>query len=105
MARRTGRLCLVAVLIGGALALAACASRPTTEQLAESIMRADAIDDAYSFTEAQAICIADELLDSGLGDATLSGLAEDLGQANVLVSDADDVEQVVADAVVACAGS
>jgi hypothetical protein len=105
MARNIGRQGVTALLLGCALFLVSCANRPTAGQLVDSILQADAADDAISLTEDQAGCIADELLDSSLGDATLAGLAENFDTPNVLASDADDVEQVVADAAVACANA
>jgi len=105
MARNMGRLGVTTLLLGGTLFLVSCANRPTAGQLVDSIMQADAADDAISLTESQAGCIADELLDSGLGDATLAGLAEDFDTPTVLASDADEIEQAVADAAVACANS
>jgi hypothetical protein len=105
MARIKGRRDVPALLAGGVLLLVGCATRPTAAELSESILRADAADDAISLTDEQAGCIADELLDSSLGNATLAGLAENFDTPDVLAADADDVEQVVADAAVACAGS
>ncbi len=58
-----------------------------------------------SLTESQARCIADELLDSDLSDTTVAGLAENFDAPEVLASDADTVEQTVADAAVTCANS
>lgn len=104
MSRTVWRRGLVSLTVG-TLLLTACASRPSAEELTESILRASEADDTVSLTGEQAACIADELLDSDLGDTTVSGLAENFDNPEVLASDVDDVERTVAEAAILCAGS
>lgn len=103
MSRNTGVQRLTVVLVGVALFLSGCASRPSADALTQSILDAAEIDAAVTLTEAQARCIADELLDSELSDTTVAGLAENFDQPEVLASDADTVEATVADAAIVCA--
>ena len=105
MARTTGRRRLTVGLAGMVLFLAGCASRPSADALTESIVGAAEADAAVSLTDTQARCIANELLDSDLSDATVAGLAEDFDQPEVLASDVDTVESTVADAAIVCADS
>lgn len=105
MARNMGQRRLTLGLAATALFLAGCASRPSADALTESILEAADGDAAVTLNETQARCIADELLDSGLADSTVAGLAEDFDQPEVLASDADTVESTVADAAIVCADS
>jgi len=105
MARNVGGQRLAVALAGAALFLAGCASRPSADALTQSILDAAEVDATVSLTEAQARCIADELLDSNLSDAAVAGLAENFDEPEVLASDADSVESTVAEAAIVCAQS
>ncbi len=105
MSGKLGRRGLTVVLAAAGLLLAGCASRPSADALTESILEAADVDATVSLTESQARCIADELLDSGLSDTTVAGLAENFDQPEVLASDADTVESTVAEAAIVCADS
>lgn len=105
MARNVVRRRLVGLSVAMVVLLAGCASRPSADDLTQSILQAADADSAISLTETQARCIADELLDSGLADTTVAGLAENFDAPEVLASDADSVEQTVAEAAVNCADS
>ncbi len=105
MSRTMGVQRLTVVLVGALLFLTGCASRPSADALTQSILDAAEIDAAVTLTEAQARCIADELLDSDLSDTTVAGLAENFDQPEVLASDADTVESTVAEAAIVCADS
>ncbi len=104
--RAVARLGVAIVCVFALSALiTACAEPVTSQQLTDSILRSDAVDDAISLTEAQADCMADELLNSGLGEETLLGLAEDFDNPSILVIDADDIGQAVDEAAIVCADS
>lgn len=105
MSRKLGVQRLTVVLVSAVLFLAGCAGRPSADALTQSILEAADVDAAVSLTEAQARCIADELLDSDLSDTTVAGLAENFDQPEVLASDADTVESTVAEAAIVCADS
>jgi len=92
----------VAVAIG-CLLLVGCANRPSADELTQSIIQAANNDETVALTDDQARCIADEIIDSDLSDTTVAGLAENFDQPRVLASDADEVEQTVADAAIICA--
>lgn len=84
-----------------ALAMTACASRPSDTELTDAIVEASQAGNV-PITDEQASCIADALLDSGLSDTSLSGLADDFSQPEVLETEVDDVEQAIATAALAC---
>lgn len=94
----------LAPLVGFVLVLSACASRPDVDVLADAILTAAADDPSVSVTDAQADCIARELLSSGLSDTTLSGMAEDFDYPVVLSDEVDDVEPMVNIAATECIG-
>lgn len=100
-----GHIKRYSLAVGAAcLLLAACAGRPSADDLTNSILRASA-GEAVELSDAQAECIASALLDSDLEDVTISGLAENFDEPEVAVADAGDVETVVARAAVTCSGS
>lgn len=105
MSRKLGVRRLTVVLVSAMLFLAGCASRPSADALTQSIIEAADADAAVTLTETQARCIAEELLGSDLSDTTVSGLAENFDQPEVLASDADTVESTVAEAAIVCADS
>lgn len=80
----------------------ACASVPSEQELARAILVATNADPEVDLTADQASCIAAELLASDLSDTTLSGLAEDFDNPEVLETELDDVEPLVAAAAVIC---
>lgn len=92
---------LVSVLLGLVL-LAACADRPPIDDLTSAIVAAASEDPTVDVTDDQARCIAERLLDSGLSDTTLAGLAENFDSPEVLSEEKDDVEPLVAAAATAC---
>lgn len=85
----------------GALSLAACATRPSVEELQDSIMRAVPAEDAF-VDDAEARCMAAFLVDGPLSDTTLAGLAESFDNAEVLSSEADLVADAVREAALSC---
>jgi hypothetical protein len=102
--RRPGRIVsMVCGLILAVFALAACASRPSADELTDSVLRAGTAE-GIELSNDEASCIADQLLNAGLADATLAGLAEDFNNPEVSAADVDRVEAAVADAAVECAG-
>ncbi len=92
---------LVPALLG-LLFLSACADRPPVDDLASAIVAAASQDPTVDVTNDQARCIAERLLDSGLSDTTLAGLAENFDSPEVLSDEKDDVEPLVAAAATAC---
>ena len=84
------------------LLVAGCADRPPVDDLTAAIVAAAAEDATVEVTEDQARCIAQRLLDSGLSDTTLEGLAENFDSPEVLSEEKDDVEPLVAAAATAC---
>ena len=84
------------------LLVAGCADRPPVDDLTAAIVAAAAEDATVEVTEDQARCIAQRLLDSGLSDTTLAGLAENFDSPEVLSEEKDDVEPLVAAAATAC---
>ncbi len=92
---------LVPALLG-LLLLSACADRPPVDDLASAIVAAAGQDPTVEVTNEQARCIAERLLDSGLSDTTLAGLAENFDSPEVLSDEKDDVESLVAEAATAC---
>lgn len=102
--RRPGGLVpAVLGLILSVLALVACASRPSADELTDSVLQAGTAE-GIELSNEEAACIADELLNADLDDATLAGLAEDFDNPEVSAADVDRVETAVADAAVECAG-
>lgn len=86
------------------LAVAACASRPSADELTDSVLRAGTAE-GIELSNEEAGCIADRLLNADLDDATLAGLADDFDNPEVSAADVDRVEAAVAEAAVECAGS
>ena len=89
-------------MLAGALLLAACATTPSEEELTEAILIATNAEPSVNLSSEQAACIARELLASNLSDTTLSGLAEDFDNPEVLETEVDDVEPLVTAAAAAC---
>lgn len=96
------RLYPLAALVGGALFIAGCADRPTSADLTQSILTAAQDDPAVVLSNDEAACIAERLLATGLSDTTMSGLAENFDQPEVLSAEVDRVEPAVAEAAAAC---
>jgi hypothetical protein len=94
----------VPVLLTGCLLLIGCASRPSVGELSGSIRVAAAEDPTVDVTADEASCIAKRLLDSGLSDTTLEGLADDFDSPEVLSAEVEQVEPAVAEAAAACIG-
>lgn len=92
----------VGIALCAAVVLTACATEPSQDELTEAILVATNADPDLDLTEAQARCIAGELLASNLSDTTLAGLAEDFDSPEVLETEVDDVEPLVAAAAIAC---
>ena len=97
------KLARLALVVGAcAIGVAACATTPTQDELTEAILVATNAEPNVELTSEQAACIAAELLNSGLSDTTLSGLAEDFDNPEVLETEVDDVEPLVTAAALAC---
>ncbi|MGI9612126.1 MAG: hypothetical protein ACR2QO_04400 [Acidimicrobiales bacterium] len=96
------RIRIVALLAAGALVVSSCASRPSNEELTEAILEATQADPGIDITADQAACIAGLLLESNLSDTTLSGMAEDFDNPEVLQTELDQVEPQVTAAALAC---
>ncbi len=90
---------VVSVLVAGG-----CASRPTGEDLTNSIIRAADADPSINLTNEEATCISERLLDAELSDTTLEGLAENFDQPKVLAAEQDRIEPLVTEAAIICAG-
>lgn len=90
------------MLAAGALLVSSCASRPSSEELTEAILVATAADPNIDITSEQAACIAGLLLESDLSDTTLSGMAENFDNPEVLQTELDQVEPQVTAAALAC---
>lgn len=99
------RIRTATALIAGLLVVAGCANRPSADELTESILTAAEGDPTISVTQEEAACIAGRLLSSDLSDTTMSGLAEDFDNPEVLTAEVSRVEPAVADAAAACIGS
>ena len=93
---------LVPALLLGLLLIAGCADRPPVDDLTAAIVTAASEDPTVTVTDDQARCIAERLLDSGLSDTTLAGLAEDFDNPEVLSDEVDEVEPLVAAAATEC---
>lgn len=96
------RFRIVATVAAGALLVTSCASRPSTDELTNAILSATDADPSIEITAEQAACIASLLLESDLSDTTLSGMAEDFDNPEVLQTELDDVEPQVTAAALAC---
>lgn len=92
-------------LITSLLLLGACSSPPSEEQLAEAILTAIQAEPDIEVTPVQATCMAQNLLESGLSKTTLSGLASDFDNPEVLKSESEQVKDFVASAALTCVGS
>ncbi len=99
------RIATVVMLITVVLAAAGCADRPSAAELTESIVRAAEADGSVELSAQEAQCIATELLGTGLSDTTLSGLAEDFDEPEVLAAESERVTPAVTDAARACIGN
>lgn len=95
----------IAPVLAGCLLMIGCADRPTVNDLAESILVAAEQDATVDVTPDEADCIARRLLDSGLSDTTMEGLAENFDSPEVLSAEVDQVEPAVAEAAAACLAS
>ncbi|MEZ5407173.1 MAG: hypothetical protein R2761_04050 [Acidimicrobiales bacterium] len=101
---RSRPVVLAAVLAAaGCGLLAGCASRPSEEDLTNSILTAtNAADSTVTLSSEQAACIARALLATNLSDTTLSGLAQDFDKPEVLETEADRVRPAVEAAAEQC---
>jgi len=93
---------LVGLVAGSCLLSTGCSSEPTVEELARSIFNAAAENSDVSLSHKQAECIAKELLDSGLSQATLEGLVDNFNTPRVLDIEAPLVSDQVKVAATAC---
>lgn len=98
---RTMRLGVVTAVAG--LWLTGCASTPSSDDLAASILRAAEADPSINLTNEEAGCMAGIFLDAGLSDTTLEGLAENFDQPTVLAAEQDQIEPLVTEAALKCA--
>jgi hypothetical protein len=98
------RAALSITVVVSSLLLLGCGSRPTEGDLTSSILAAADANADVTLSEDEAACIARVLLDSDLSDLTLTGLAADFSQPEVLEDEADLVEPLVAGAAQFCQG-
>ncbi|MEM7341189.1 MAG: hypothetical protein AAF467_21215 [Actinomycetota bacterium] len=89
-------------LLAVTLVLAGCASTPSREELAQSILDSVAIDPEVAIDANQALCVADQLLASQLSNTTLDGLASDFDNPTVLNTEQNRVQAAIRAAVAAC---
>ncbi len=99
------RIRIASVMVGTVLLVTACANRPTSEELTDSIISAAQNDPTVSLTEEEAGCIAQRLLETGLSDTTMAGLADNFNEPEVLSAEVEKVTPAVADAAAACVGA
>lgn len=99
------RIAMVVVLFSCGLLAAGCADRPSTADLTQSIISAAQADEALTVSEDEARCIAARLLDTDLSDTTLSGLANNFTEPDVLSAESGRVMPAVTDAARACIGN
>ena len=99
------RIPIAALLIGTGLLAAGCANSPTTADLTESIVQASENHPTVAITLEEAQCIAAQLLSTDLSDTTMSGLAEDFNEPEVLSAEQDKVTPAVTDAARECVGN
>lgn len=92
-------------MIGFGLLAAGCADRPSAADLSQSIIDAAEADEAVTLTAEEAQCIANQLLATGLSDTTLSGLADNFDEPEVLSAESERVTPAVTDAARACIGN
>ena len=95
---------VVLALTGATVLLSACANRPDPAELTASIQRAAAAEQTVTLSDAEAACIAQRILDSELSDTTVAGLAEDFDNPEVLQTEVDQVEPLIAQAAAECRG-
>lgn len=101
----TIRIQTIAGLVGCALALSACSSRPSEDSLTKSILTAaNGPESKVALSADQATCIAKALLASDLSDTTMAGLAQDFNNPQVLESESKAVEPAVEAAAQSCSG-
>ena len=96
------RIRIVGLSIACMAGLVACATRPSAQELTDAIIIATLAEPGIDLTPAEAACIASELLNSDLSDTTLSGLAKDFDNPEVLETELNDVEPQVLAAAAAC---
>ena len=96
------RIRIVGLSIACMAGLVACATRPSEQELTDAIILATDAEPGIDLTPAEAACIASELLLSDLSDTTLSGLAKDFDNPEVLETELNDVEPQVLAAAAAC---
>ena len=92
----------IAPVLLGCLLVVGCADRPAVDELTQSILAAAEQDQTVDVTAEEAECIARRLLDSGLSDTTMAGLAENFDSPEVLSAEVEQVEPAVAEAAAAC---
>ncbi len=96
------RAAALAIPVVTALIAVSCASRPSETELAAAIMAATADRPGIAMTPERAGCLARGLLASNLSDTTLSGLADDFSQPEVLETETDDLEPLIAEIDAGC---
>ena len=96
------RIRIVGLSIACVVGLVACASRPSEQELTDAIIAAVGAEPTIDLSADQARCMAKELLAGNLSDTTLSGLAKDFDNPEVLKTELDDVEPQVSAAANVC---
>ncbi|MGH1493044.1 MAG: hypothetical protein ACRBK7_27225 [Acidimicrobiales bacterium] len=99
------RIPIAVLLIGSGLFAAGCANRPTAADLTESIVEAAENDPTVAITLEEAQCIAAQLLSTDLSDTTMSGLAANFNEPEVLSAEQSKVTPAVTDAARECVGN
>jgi type IV pilus biogenesis protein CpaD/CtpE len=96
------RIRIIVALAAGMLLISACASRPSEQDLTNAILTATEADPTIEVSDELAACIARVLLQSALSDTTLSGMAENFDNPEVLQTELNDVEPQVTSAALEC---
>ena len=88
------------------LFVSGCASRPSAEELAQSIRNASLEDPASDVSLEHANCVADYLLNNTeLSDTTLSGLTQDFATPKILGTETGSVVEIVNVASAQCSAA
>lgn len=102
MQTKTIRAILLFTVAATTLLASACANRPEEAELTTSIQRAAAAEQTVTLTPEQATCISQWILASDLSDTTVAGLAKDFNNPEVLETEVNKVEPLVAEAASQC---
>ncbi len=104
MKAKSRRIPVLIAIVASALVVSACANRPEEAELTTAIQQAAASEQSVTLTPEQATCISQWILASDLSDTTVAGLAKDFNNPEVLETEANKVEPLVAQAASECRG-